>query len=151
MSAAKRHPPAFQIEIGPQPWLQGLIAVLAAVSLLALVAGLAAHAPFLWWLLLLLPLTGWAGWRLARVRPRLLQWDGQTWRLAPPGSREPGPAVQIAVVMDFGSWLLLRSQSPVGLVRRSHYLPLARSGVGPAWGQLRATLYSARPQPPQPV
>jgi hypothetical protein len=147
-AASHRHPPAFQIGIGPQPGLQRWVAVLATVSTLALVAGLAAHESRCWWLLLLLPPAAGLGWRLARIEHRLLQWDGRCWRLAPAGLREPGVPVRIEILIDLGDWLLLRSVVPSArLPRHRCYLPLARSGVGAHWGQLRATLYSAHPDP----
>ena len=148
MSAASRHPPAFQVEIVTTLRVQVLVAVLAALSSLAFVAALATHWPACAWLLpVLLPASVWLGGRLARSEPRCLQWDGQVWRLAPAQRREPGAAVRIEVLMDFGDWLLLRASVPGTLLPRRHYLPLGRSTVGPTWGALRATLYSARAEP----
>lgn len=143
MRAAQRHPPAFSLELRAQPRLQALIALLALLSAAAAVAGLAAHDARAWWLLLALPVVGLLAWRAARVRPRRLQWDGQAWRLAPIESLEVGAAVQVEVVLDFGAWLLLRTQGR--LLAPAVYLPLSRAALGAAWGPLRATLYSARP------
>mgnify|MGYP001019947971 CR=1 FL=1 len=149
MCAAARHPPAFQIEVGPQPLLQGLIALLCLLAAASLLAACASHFPVAWWLAPLLPAAAWLGWLQARVQARQLQWDGQVWRLAPAG-RAPDTAdaaeVQIAVVMDLDAFLLLRCRpAAVRLLPRHVYLPLSRTALGASWGHLRATLYSARP------
>ncbi|MDN3920929.1 hypothetical protein [Roseateles violae] len=156
MSAARpfhRHAPALQVETSARPRLQALIAALAGLSALAALAAAATHIPDCWWLLPAVPLAALLGWRLARVRPLRLQWDGQAWHLAPSESREPGPAVRVEVVLDFDDCLLLRCEepgrgSPLGLPGRRRYLPLARASVGAAWGALRATLYSTHPDAP---
>lgn len=148
MGAAQRQAPAFQIELKPQPKLQGLLALLAAVSAACLFAGLALHSPACWWLMALLPVITWLGWRAAAVTPRHLQWDGQCWRVAAAGLREPGVPVEIRVVIDLDDWLLLRTQ-PVG--RRLPcplFLPLSEAQSGASWGSLRATLYAARTRVP---
>ena len=105
------------------------------------IASLALHFALAWWLMpLILPVSVRA-WHLARVRPRDLHWDGQCWRLSPTGSRDTGPAVDLQVVMDFGAWLLLKADGRI-------YIPLAAKSLGSQWGQLRATLYSARTEVP---
>ena len=133
-----------------QPRLQAAIALFAVLSWTSLVAGLAQHLPSLAWLMLAVPAVGMAGWRLARVEPRRLQWDGQTWRLGAAAQIEPGADVDLEPLFDLGDWLLLRAQPPgAGLLpRRRTYLPLSRHAVGAEWGRLRATLYSARPRRP---
>jgi len=104
------------------------------------------HVPVLGWLaIVLVPASAVLAWRLARVEPRHLHWDGQVWRLALAHETDPGPAVEVEAVIDFGDWLLLRTAMPGARLPQRHYLPLARSSVGATWGQLRATLYSARP------
>lgn len=144
---AQRHAPALQVEVSRQPLLQGLIALLLSVATAALIAALAAHLPACWWLMLTLPIAAWFGWRSSAVTPRHLQWDGQTWRVAPLDLGEPGPAVQILAVIDLGDWLLLRCQPVDGRWwRQPTYLPLSRAALGASWGSLRATLYSARTQ-----
>ena len=150
MSTAQRRPPPLRIEVGLQPKLQAAVALLAMLSSISLVAGLAQHLPDLVWAMLAVPAVGMAGWRLARVEPRRLQWDGQTWRLAAAAQLEPGAEVDLESLFDFGDWLLLRAQPPgAGLLpRRRVYLPLSRHAVGADWGRLRATLYSAQPRRP---
>ncbi|MET0519155.1 MAG: hypothetical protein ABW005_10010 [Burkholderiaceae bacterium] len=149
MSAAHRHPPALLIPLRPQPRLALLVAGLVGLSAAALLAGLAAHDARALYLLPVLPLLLWLAWRGARIEPRRLQWDGQCWRLAAGGSPDPGPVVRLEVLIDLDRWLLLRAQTPHAanpLHRwRRIYLPLSQSGQGAAWGALRATLYSARP------
>ena len=124
--------------------------MLLSTAAAALIAGLAAHLPVCWWLMLMLPLAAWLGWQLSAVTPRHLQWDGQTWRLAPLEFDEPGDAVQLRAVIDLGDWLLLRCQPIEGgwLPRRHTYLPLSRAALGASWGSLRATLYAARTRLP---
>ena len=128
-----------------QPGLQGLIALLLTTSVAAVIAAFAAHLPACWWLMLMLPLAAWLGWRLSAVTPRHLQWDGDIWRLAPVDLDEPGDAVQLRAVIDLGDWLLLRCQPVDGRwLPRHTYLPLSRAALGASWGSLRATLYAAR-------
>lgn len=141
--------PAFQLELRAQPRLQAAIAGLAGLGALTAGAAVLSHEVRFWPLLGLVPVLTWLAWRTARVLPRKLQWDGQTWRLEPAASLEPGLPVTIEVVIDFGDWLLLRAQAAEhGWVDRT-YLPLSRSDLGASWGLLRATLYSAR-QPLMP-
>jgi hypothetical protein len=97
----------------------------------------------------MLPLAAWLGWRLSAVTPRHLQWDGQTWRLAPLDFDEPGDPVHLRAVIDLGDWLLLRCQPIEGpWLPRYTYLPLSRAALGASWGSLRATLYAARTRLP---
>lgn len=149
----QRHPPAFSIETQRQRWLQAVVALLCAMAGASLGAALAAHEPrFASALLLALPL-GCIGWWQARIAPRRLHWDGQCWRLADAGRADPGESVAVAVVFDFDGWLLLRA-TPAGAAWwtwrpwRQRYLPLSRGQHLPLWGALRATLYSARAEPP---
>ena len=140
---AHRHAPAFQVEVRSQPCLQALIAALIGLSAAALVAAVAAHLPLAWWLMVVLPAVAWLGWRWAAVMPRQLQWDGQVWRVALSSMNEPGPAVEIKVVIDLGDWLLLRCHPVDARLPQYLYLPLSRAALGAAWGSLRATLYGA--------
>ena len=121
--------------------MQGLVSFLAGLAAASAIAGLALHFELAWWLMPLVLPVSVLGWHLARVTPRNLHWDGQCWRLSLAGSREVGPAVRLQVVMDFGSWLLLQADGRV-------YLPLTAESLGSQWGQLRATLYSARTEVP---
>lgn len=149
MRAAQRHATAFQVELRASQRLQALVAGLVLLACVSAVAAFAAHEARCWGLLALTPLPTWLAWRAARVAPRLLQWDGQTWRLAPAALHEPGPAIELEVAIDLDDWLLLRARTRGGHgLLRPTYLPLSRTDVGPRWGQLRATLYSARPHKP---
>lgn len=144
MSKHRHHSPAFQLQVRPQPRLQVAIAGLAGAAGLSAVAAAMSHQVAFWPLLAVVPALVWLAWCRAQVKPRKLQWDGQTWRLALAASLDPGAPVMLEVVMDFGVWMLLRTQAsdPVRLCRT--YLPLSRSDQGASWGLLRATLYSAR-------
>lgn len=146
---APRHAPPLQVEVSRQPLLQGLVALLLSASVAALIAAVAAHLPACWWLMLTLPFVAWFGWLSSAVSPRHLQWDGQTWRLAPLDFDEPGDAVQVRAVIDLGDWLLLRCHPVNGRWPPRHtYLPLSRAALGAPWGSLRATLYAARTRLP---
>ncbi len=148
MSAAHRHPPTFQIDVGLQPRQRGLIPLLAALATASFVAALSLHQATLGWLFLAVPSVAALAWHLARIERRHLQWDGQLWHLSPENSLDPGLPVDIQVLFDFGDWLPLRSQEQGAeklLPPRRHYLPLTRRSLGAGWGQLRATVYSARP------
>lgn len=148
---AQRQASAFQITVGPDRAWRALMASLAVLAGGALLAALMSQSglgfptiPLLGWLLLaalLLPGAGWLGWRCSRTRATSLRWDAQQWWL-------DETAVQPRVVIDLGSWLLLRLAVRSGLPR---YLPLARTSCVGHWTQLRATLYSARTVPsPEP-
>ena len=141
--AAQRQAPAFTVSVTAQPLIQGFVALMAAISMASAVAGMALHAARAWWLMpLLVPAAAAWAWRLARVVPRQLHWDGQCWRLASAASFEPGPEVRIEVLADADSFLLLRADGRL-------YLPLLARALPTHWGQLRATLYSAHVESPQ--
>ncbi len=94
----------------------------------------------------LIPAVIACAWRLARVQPRRLIWDGQCWWLAELGAIDEARAVRLELLFDLESWLLLRADSDEGRV----YLPLARHQLPAQWTQLRATLHTARPHNPGP-
>ena len=145
MPKHRHQPPAFQVEVRPQPRLQAAIAGLGGSAGLSAVAAALAHDLAFWPLLALLPACVWMAWQRARVCPRKLQWDGQTWRLGLLASLDPGVPVALEVLVDLGSWMLLRSRTAErGWFGRT-YLPLSSADLGASWGLLRATLYSARP------
>ncbi len=121
--------------------VQGLVSLLAGFALASAIAGLALHESQAWWLLPLVPAFMVLAWRSARVTPRQLHWDGQCWRLALATSLEPGPAVRMEVLADFDDFLLLRTNGRL-------YLPLLARALPAQWGQLRATLHSARAESP---
>jgi hypothetical protein len=139
--SAKRQAPAFTVRVTRQPLLQGLVTLLAGLSAASAIAGLALHLEQAWYLMPLALVVGARAWHLSRVVPRKLHWDGQCWRLALADSHESGPPVSLEVLMDFEHVLLLRAQGRV-------YLPFTPGRLGSRWGQLRATLYSARPEDP---
>ncbi len=105
------------------------------------IAGLWLHWQLAVWLTPLILVVSFLAWRFARVEPRQLRWDGQCWRLAPAGEREPGPPVRLELLMDLQSWLLLRADGRI-------YLPLSLRQHAAHWGMLRATLYSAKAENP---
>lgn len=158
MSAAQRHAPALRVEVLPQPALQLAVLFLTELAVAALLAALAAHQVDLHGIgLAAVPLAALLAWRGARVRPRLLLWDGQCWQLqaldtagALSGAAQ---AIQLRPVIDLDHWLLLRArlQEPAApWWRRLHhwalpvYLPLSRRRQASVWPALRATLFAAR-------
>jgi hypothetical protein len=101
---------------------------------------------------LLLALLG-AGLSLRR-RPVRLRWDSQDWYLTearPLRAAEIGP-LQVEVMIDLGSWLLLKVMSP-GAPKRlaARWLPVQRRGIEDRWHALRCALYSPRAEAAQPV
>ncbi len=93
----------------------------------------------------------WFAWRLAEVRPFALHWDGRCWFLSP--STAPFAAVDpvagdVVVMIDLGSWLLLRfvAERRVGTVAPT-WLPLQRRGLERSWHAVRCAVH-APPQAP---
>ena len=139
-----RSSPAFEVAVRNQPRLQLLIAALVSCAATCALLAVMAHQPKFWpWFELVL-LCGLLAWRMARVTPRQLQWEGQVWRLAPAGLNEPGPATSIEVVIDFGSWILLRARTAQGFSFKRTYLPMSQAVDPVTWGLFRATLFSAK-------
>ena len=139
-----RSSPAFEVAVRNHPRLQLLIAALVSCAATCALLAVMAHQPKFWpWFELVL-LCGLLAWRMARVTPRQLQWDGQVWRLAPAGLNEPGPATSIEVVIDFGSWILLRARATQGVSFKRIYLPMSQAVNPGSWGLFRATLFSAK-------
>ena len=90
-------------------WPSGLIvATMAAAALLAGAAG---------------------GWRVKRAGERRLAWDGRTWAL-------DGIAGEVGVMVDVGSWLLVRHRSVDAVV----WLPLRLRSCGASVHLARAAL-----------
>ena len=161
MNAASRHAPPLRVEIVSQPALQLAVAFLALLSQAALLAAFAAHGYGPYGLSFVsLPAAALLGWCAARVRPRLLLWDGQCWRLhecdALGSPREPGQEVRLKAVFDFDGAMLLRAQpqepaSPWWRWAYSAlvpiYLPLSRRRQAEVWPAMRATLFGARVGP----
>jgi hypothetical protein len=133
-----RRAPPLVIAVLPQVRVQAAAAVLAGLAF----AGLAWR--FQPWALIALPVPAIWAWRDAKVTPRRLRWDGERWWLTEPGHPDEF-GVRLRVLFDADAALLLRA-SPVDARwgRGRRYLPLSRTGQGPIWGALRATLHAAR-------
>ena len=131
-----RRTPPVVVQLEPQPAVQAAIALIAALASAGLAAWAISHRGSAWPTLLVLPFVDVWAWRAAAVRPRRLRWDGQAWWLAV-SDRDEETAIQLAVLIDFDAWLLLRA-SP-----GPFWLPLARSQQAPHWTALRATLFAA--------
>ena len=130
-----RRTPPVVVQLQPQPAVQALVALVAALAALGLAAWAITHQPSAWPALLVVPVAAAWAWRAAAVLPRRLRWDGQAWWLAD-SERDDEAAVQLTVLIDLDIWLLLRA-SP-----GPRWLPLARRQQ-PHWGELRATLFAA--------
>lgn len=132
-----RRSPPVRVQLQPQPAMQALVTLIVSLSAAGLAAWASSHHPWAWPLWLAVPLLAGLAWRQAAVLPRLLRWDGQAWWLTEPGAPAE-TAVELAVLMDLGGWLLLHARPG------PRWLPLSRSQQGPQWGALRATLFAAR-------
>jgi hypothetical protein len=130
-----RRTPPVVVQLQPQPAVQAVVALIAALATVGLVVWAVSHHAWAWPAFFVLLPVAWYAWRAAAVLPRRLRWDGQAWWLAD-SDRDEETAVQLAVLIDLDAWLLLRaSPGPC-------WLPLARRQQ-PHWGALRATLFAA--------
>jgi hypothetical protein len=115
--------------------VQGVVALIAALTAGGLAAWAISHEAQAWPALLAIPIAVLWAWREAAVLPRRLRWDGQAWWLAEAG-QDDETEVSLAVLIDLDFWLLLRaSPGPC-------WLPLSRTQQ-PTWTALRATLFAA--------
>jgi len=77
-----------------------------------------------------------------------LRWTGQCWELedgiAGGGPRRTG---DVALMIDLGSWLLLRFTPSAQEGRTARWLPVERRGHEGEWHALRCALHSSRPAP----
>ena len=137
-----RRTPPVVVHVQASPAVQAVVASIAALAAAGLAGWAASHQPQAWPLWLLAPLAAAWAWREAVALPRRLRWDGEAWWLLEPGRRDE-TAVQLDVLIDLDTWLLLRARpGPC-------WLALSRRQHGPYWGALRATLYSAPASAPQ--
>jgi hypothetical protein len=130
-----RRTPPVVVHLQPQPALQAVVAMIAALAACGLAAWAFSHEPRAWPGLLAVPIAAFWGWRAAAVLPRRLRWDGQVWWLAEPG-RNDETQVQLAVLIDLDAWLLLRAAPG------ARWLPLSKARQ-PGWTAFRATLFAA--------
>jgi len=130
-----RRTPPVVVQLQPQPAVQALVALMAALASSGLAAWAMTHHSSAWPAWFGVPLAVAYAWRAAAVRPRRLRWDGQAWWLAD-SERDDEAAVQLTVLIDLDTWLLLRARPG------PRWLPLARRQQ-PHWGDLRATLFAA--------
>lgn len=136
-----RRTPPVVVQLQPQPALQAVVALIAALTVGGLATWAISHEPRAWPALLAIPVAAFWGWREAAVMPRRLRWDGQAWWLAEPGRDDETP-VRLAVLIDLDSWLLLRAGPG------PRWLPLSQAQQ-PTWTALRATLFAAPHGAPQ--
>jgi len=81
---------------------------------------------------------------LVRRQPFVLRWDAQRWHVTDPsrGAVEV-ELLGLSVVLDLGSWMLLRTHSDLPLYRlRSGWIPVQRHGMEAHWHSLRCALYA---------
>ena len=86
---------------------------------------------------------------LMRSPPLRLRWDGSAWHVGGIGPHAaPAVAGEVAVVADFGAWMLLRFSPTAGQARAvARWVPLQRAGLEGPWHALRCAVYSPRPLP----
>lgn len=94
-------------------------------------------------------LGAWLGWRLSRVAPGSIHWDGGAWfRRAAAGSEAQAGWPEVA--LDWGHWLLLRWRPEVSAAsgRRGGAvcIPLARRDLPAQWHLLRVALRNPEPR-----
>jgi hypothetical protein len=151
-----RASPAFQVN------LQHFLLWRVAVAILAVMAfgctaawcasGTVPRSPAVWALansaaLILV----WVAVRAARTTALSLRWDSLNWRLGPIATVGEEPlAGQLTVLLDLGSWMLLRFVQTEPAVRRyglrpQRCLAVQRRGLEPSWHALRCAVYSSRP------
>lgn len=131
-----RRTPPVVVLLQPQPAVQAVVTLIALLASGGLAAWVFSHVPQAWPVVLVLPLAIFSAWRAAAVQPRRLRWDGQAWWLAEPG-RDDETAVQLTVLIDLDTWLLLRAGPG------PHWLPLSQRQQPAHWTALRATLFAA--------
>lgn len=69
----------------------------------------------------------------------VLLWDGASWVWST--GTEPTLTGEAQVMVDLGSWLLLRIR-PVEMARPAVWLAMSRRSIGAAWPAARAALYA---------
>lgn len=131
-----RRTPPVVVHIQPQPAVQAIVALIAALAIAGLAGWAISHRPQAWPALLAVPVAAAWAWREAAGLPRRLRWDGEAWWLAEPGAQAE-TAVRLSVLIDLDAWLLLRATPG------PHWFALSRRQQPAAWGALRATLFAA--------
>jgi hypothetical protein len=81
---------------------------------------------------------------LARWRPIVLRWDAQRWRATDPsGGAGEIDLLELRVVLDLGSWMLLKFNANVPQRRiRGGWIPVQRQGLESHWQSLRCAVYA---------
>jgi len=82
-------------------------------------------------------------WRLVSGPPERIVWDGSVWQFAPAAGVTL--AGEVAVMLDFGGWMLVRFRAESG--RPVVWRALSHEASAGDWHGLRAALYAARPAP----
>jgi hypothetical protein len=151
-----RASPAFQVNLQHFTLWRAAVAALAvmafACNLAWCASGTEARSVAVW--LISNSIAMWlavAAVRAAQSSPFSLRWDTLDWRLGPMSSVGEEPtAGQLTVVMDLGSWMLLRFVQTEPAVQRYRLRPqrclaVQRKGLEPRWHALRCAVYSSRP------
>jgi hypothetical protein len=152
-----RAAPALQVTVsGRGAWRYG-VAALTATSVA--VSG--------WWIVSLLgsatgsfaiaigvasAIAALGSWRALSQPAFELRFDGQHWQLEGSADADAPPrSGDLAVVMDFGLWMLLRFDAPADQTHRRacrRWLAVGRRGLAAQWHALRCAVYSPRPGTP---
>jgi hypothetical protein len=151
-----RASPAFQVNLQHFTLWRAAVAVLALMAFACTLAwcasGTEARSIAVWVLSHSLAVClAVTALKAARSNPLSLRWDTLNWRLGPMASVGEEPtAGQLTVVMDLGSWMLLRFVQTEPAVHRFGWHPqrclaVQRKGLEPTWHALRCAVYSSRP------
>jgi hypothetical protein len=144
-----RASPAFQISLTRfGVWRIAVLAV-TQLGLGAIAAWIVGREQALW-IHLAAALAGvplvWVGWRLARIEPVDLRWDGRTWHLAAAGDLSDAALQgELHATIDLGPWMLLRFVAPAPHRAGVVWLPVQRLGIATQWHALRCAVYAPRP------
>lgn len=154
-----RASPAVEVVVCRSEWWRLGVAAVSVAGLI--VAGLWAHgesshlgigAMMPLWVVLMFVTA--AASTCVSLRPTLLRWDGECWRVsegAVSGSAITGGDAatgRLEVAIDLGAWMLLRfwPDESRPLHRRSRWLPVQRRGLERQWHALRCAVYSGAPR-----
>jgi hypothetical protein len=126
-------------------WWRAFNVLLPALATAALCAWLLAHAQRpVWPAVLLVPCTALLLWLLVKPLAFDVRWDGERW-LAP-GPDQQGEEGRLDVMLDLGSWLLLRWRPSLSS-RRGQWFSVRATEARPDLHALRAAVYCRRPEP----
>jgi hypothetical protein len=148
-----RAAPALQVRIDRCGSWRLAVCALATISVAPGVVWLAtlnlAALPALLVTLLALLAAAALTWRLTRLSPVVLRYDGEHWHLGADDISDAHRSGDVSVVMDIGVAMLLRfdaKTTPPSRLKR--WLPVRALDLGAQWHALRCAVYSPPPSAP---